>query len=108
MKRTTRILISIATAAAALAAPAAQADTGSDWLNGTVAQLRQEISLRNALADAARTFQLAYGYGMPDALARRVDAALAQAAARADDNAFALELTSLRHTMQLYALAERH
>ena len=107
MKLTIRSLSAVALGAMTLAAFPVRADTGSDWLDAQVARLGQELALRSEFADAARSFHLAHGYGMPDALARRVNSALAQAAVRIDDGAFAHEISQLRQTMKLYTLAER-
>ncbi len=88
----------------ALAAPTVLADSGSDLFNAKVAQLQQELRIRNVLADEAIQFQLARGYTYPESIAwlRSSRTMLANA----DDSAFGREMNNLRETMVLYAFID--
>jgi hypothetical protein len=85
----------IAALATALVAPNALADTGSDWLNGQVSHLQQQLVMRNALHEEAVRFARAQGYGVPE-----------QLLAHADDDAIQHEVAQVNRAIRLYAMAE--
>ena len=83
-------------------APLALADTGSDWFNAKVAQLQENIRLRNQLEDDLVRSQLALGYTVPESLNSQSKSILA----RADDSAFDREIENLQRTIMMFAAAQ--
>lgn len=103
MKSSLRILIAVGGLVAAVAAPLAQAESGSDYLfNAEVAHVQKRIALRNQLDDDLIQSQLALGYSVPEAL----DPQTKTMQARADDDAFTTAMRHLQRTMVMYAMAD--
>lgn len=102
MKLSLRILIAAGGLVAAVAAPLAQADTGSDWFNAEVAYVQHRIGARNQLDDDLLQSQLALGYSVPEAL----DPQTKTMQARSDDNAFDTVIKHLQRTMVMYTMVD--
>jgi hypothetical protein len=78
------------------------ADTGSERLEGQVAQLQQQIGARQQLADDLRKDELALGYSVPEISINQN----ASMVAKADNDAFTLAMNHLRKTITMFAMAD--
>ena len=78
------------------------ADTGSERLDGQVAQLQQQIGARQQLADGLRKDELALGYSVPEISINQNTSMVA----KADDDAFTLAMTHLHKTITMFAMAD--
>lgn len=81
---------------------AAFADTGSEKLDAQLAQLQQQIGLRQQLADALRYDELALGYSVPEITINQNSSMVA----KADDDAFTLAMVHLHKTISMFAMLE--
>jgi hypothetical protein len=82
--------------------PLAFADTGSERLDGQIAQLQQQIGARQQLADDLLKDELAMGYSVPEISINQN----ASMVAKADDDAFTLAMNHLHKTITMFALAD--
>jgi hypothetical protein len=78
------------------------ADTGSERLDGQVAQLQQQIGARQQLADDLRKDELALGYSVPEISINQN----ASMVAKADNDAFTVAMNHLHKTKTMFAMAE--
>lgn len=93
MKANTATLI--AALATITVSPGALADTGSDWLDGQVTRLQQQLAMRSDIQEEATRFAQAQGYGVPE-----------QLLAHTDDDAIQHEVDRVNQTIRLYAMAQ--
>lgn len=78
------------------------ADTGSERLDGQVAQLQQQIDARQKLADDLRKDELALGYSVPEISSNQNVSMVA----KADNDAFTLAMIHLHKTITMFAMAD--
>jgi hypothetical protein len=104
MKLFTRILFSLCAATALAWAPSVLADAASsgDTLNVQVAQLQQQIRLREQLSEDLIQSQLALGYSVPEALDKEGRTMFATA----DGDAFTRAMNNLHMTLTMFAMLE--
>jgi hypothetical protein len=101
MKSLNRMFLGLCVLATAGWTPVALADSGSDMFNAEVAQVQQQIMIRNQLADDLVRSQLALGYSVPEVLGQS-----RTMYAEADDDAFTRAMNNLHKTMSMYALLD--
>ncbi len=104
MNFSSRILIGIGGIVAAISTSIVLADTGSDFFNGEVALVQQNINMRNQLADDLVQSQLALGYSIPEI----INAQNQPRIVRADGDAFGRAMEVLHRTVKMYAVIEDH
>jgi hypothetical protein len=78
------------------------ADTGSERLDGQVAQLQRQIGARQQLSDDLNKDALALGYSVPE-ISINSNALMV---AKADDDAFTMAMNHLQRTMTMFAMAD--